>query len=164
MNRNYTSSQYLSLIDYARSVMPDLVLTSDVIVGFPGETDEEFEDTLKLVEQVRYDALFTFIYSPRTGTPAAELPDPATRQEKQVRFDRLLELQNRISQEKHSAYVGRTLRVLIDGLDGDCLTARTDGGRLVRLPGDPSKIGTFQKVRITDSTTWSLVGTLEEAE
>jgi tRNA-2-methylthio-N6-dimethylallyladenosine synthase len=164
MNRNYTSSQYLSLIDYARSVMPDLVLTSDVIVGFPGETDEEFEDTLKLVEQVRYDALFTFIYSPRTGTPAAELPDPATRQEKQVRFDRLLELQNRISQEKHSAYVGKTLRVLIDGLDGDCLTARTDGGRLVRLPGDPSKIGTFQKVRITDSTTWSLVGTLEEAE
>jgi tRNA-2-methylthio-N6-dimethylallyladenosine synthase len=164
MNRNYTSSQYLSLIDYARSVMPDLVLTSDVIVGFPGETDEEFEDTLKLVEQVRYDALFTFIYSPRTGTPAAELPDPATRQEKQVRFDRLLELQNRISQEKHSAYVGKTLRVLIDGLDGDCLTARTDGGRLVRLPGDPGRIGTFQKVRITDSTTWSLVGTLEEAE
>jgi tRNA-2-methylthio-N6-dimethylallyladenosine synthase len=164
MNRNYTSSQYLALIDYARSVMPDLVLTSDVIVGFPGETDEEFEDTLKLVEQVRYDALFTFIYSPRTGTPAAELPDPATRQEKQVRFDRLLELQNRISQEKHSAYVGKTVTVLIDGSDGETLTARTDGGRLVRLPGDPSMIGTFQKVRITDSTTWSLVGTLEEAE
>ena len=75
--------------------MPDIVLTSDVIVGFPGETDEEFEDTLRLVEKVRYDALFTFIFSPRSGTPAAEMPDPYTRAQKQQRFDRLLELQNR---------------------------------------------------------------------
>ena len=164
MNRSYTSGQYLELVDYARKVMPDIVLTSDVIVGFPGETDEEFEDTLRLVERVRYDALFTFIFSPRSGTPAADMPDPFTREQKQKRFDRLLELQNRISQEKHSAYVGKTMRVLVDGVDGDQLTARTDGGRLVRMPGDPQIVGSFRQVRIVDSTTWSLVGQMEEAE
>ena len=164
MNRHYTAESYLGLIDYARSVMPEIVLTSDVIVGFPGETDEEFEDTLKLVEQVGFDALFTFIYSPREGTPAAEMPDPFTREQKQMRFDRLLELQNRISQEKHNAYVGRVFRVLIDGSDGEFLTARTDGGRLVRLTGDGSLIGTFRNVVITGNTTWSLVGEIEEDE
>ena len=164
MNRHYNSAQYLELVDYARKVMPDIVLTSDVIVGFPGETDEEFEDTLRLVEKVRYDALFTFIFSPRSGTPAAEMPDPYTRAQKQQRFDRLLELQNRISQEKHKDYVGKTMRVLVDGQDGDQLTARTDGGRLVRMPGDPAWIGTFRQVRIVDSTTWSLVGEIEEAQ
>ena len=160
MNRGYTAEKYLGLIDYARSVMPEIVLTSDVIVGFPGETQAEFEDTLRLVERVGYDALFTFIYSPREGTPAASYPDPVSRQEKQVWFDRLLELQNRISAEKHSAYVGRTFRVLIDGADGEMLTARTDGGRLVRLPGTADMIGTFQNVTITGNTTWSLVGEL----
>ena len=162
MNRRYTAQQYLSLVEYARQVMPEIVLTSDVIVGFPGETDQEFEDTLKLVETVGFDALFTFIFSPREGTPAAKMPDPFTRQEKQARFDRLLELQNRISQEKHNAYVGRTLRVLVDGADGEYLTARTDGGRLVRLKGDEGKIGTFQYVTITGNTTWSLVGEIKE--
>jgi tRNA-2-methylthio-N6-dimethylallyladenosine synthase len=162
MNRRYTAEHYLSQIAYARKVMPEIVLTSDVIVGFPGETDEEFEDTLKLVETVGYDALFTFIFSPRTGTPAAEMPDPFTREEKQARFDRLLALQNRISQEKHSAYVGKTLRVLVDGMDGTQLTGRTDGGRLVRMEGTPDKIGAFLPVTITDSTTWSLVGTIKE--
>ena len=163
MNRRYTAAQYLELVDYARSKMPDLVLTSDVIVGFPGETDEEFEDTLKLVERVKYDALFTFIYSPREGTPAAKMPDPYTRQQKQARFDRLLELQNRISQEKHNAYVGKTFTVLIDGVDGEDLTARTDGGRLVRLKGTEDMIGTFRRVTVTGNTTWSLVGQIEEA-
>jgi tRNA-2-methylthio-N6-dimethylallyladenosine synthase len=162
MNRRYTAAQYLELVDYGRSVMPDLVLTSDVIVGFPGETEAEFEDTLRLIERVRYDALFTFIYSPRKGTPAAELPDPFSREEKQVWFDRLVDAQNRISEEKHAAYVGQTHRCLIDGRDGDVLTARTSGGRLVRLAGDDSLIGTFQKIRITDSNTWSLTGELAE--
>ena len=118
-----------------RALMPDLVLTSDVIVGFPGETEEEFEDTIKLIERVRYDALFTFIFSPRGGTPAAKMDDPTPKEEKNRRFDRLCDVQNRISQEIHAAYVGKTLRVLIDGRDGDLLTARTEGGRLVRLPG-----------------------------
>lgn len=160
MNRRYTAAQYLALTDYARSVMPNLVLTSDVIVGFPGETDEEFEDTLTLIERVRYDALFTFIYSPRTGTPAAELPDPATKQDKGRRFDRLVETQNRISEEIHAAYEGKTVRVLVDGQEEDQLTARTEGGRLVRFAADPLLIGQFVDVTITGHTTWSLVGTL----
>jgi len=162
MNRRYTSAQYRALVDYGRSVMPELVLTSDVIVGFPGETDEEFEDTLKLIEDVRYDALFTFIYSPRKGTPAAEMPDPATKADKNRRFDRLVDAQNRISAEIHQAYIGKTVRVLVDGKDGDQLTARTEGGRLVRFPGSDELIGQFALVEITDNTTWSLVGRIPE--
>ena len=158
MNRRYTAAQYLELVDYGRSLMPELVLTSDVIVGFPGETEAEFEDTLKLIERVRYDALFTFIYSPRAGTPAASMDDPTPRAQKNQRFDRLCALQNRISEEKHRAYIGKTLRVLVDGRDGDKLTARTDGGRLVRLDGGDELIGQFLNVTVTDSTTWSLVG------
>jgi len=162
MNRRYTAAQYLQLVDYGRSVMPGLVLTSDVIVGFPGETEEEFEDTITLIERVRYDALFTFIYSPRKGTPAAEMPDPTTRAEKNRRFDKLVDTQNRISQEIHRAYVGNVMRVLVDGKDGEQLTARTEGGRLVRFAGDDSLIGQFALVEITDCTTWSLVGRLPE--
>ena len=160
MNRHYNRQQYLELVDYARKVMPELVLTSDVIVGFPGETEAEFEETLTLIRQVRYDALFTFIYSPRPGTPAASLPDPATRQEKNRWFDRLCTAQNEISEEKHRAYVGKTLEVLVDGTDGDLLTARTGGGRLVRLAGDPGLIGRFCRVHIDGATTWSLTGAL----
>ena len=163
MNRGYTAEKYLGLVAAARAAMPDLVLTSDVIVGFPGETEAEFEDTLRLVETVGFDALFTFIYSPRAGTPAAEMPDPFSRQEKQVWFDRLLALQNRISQERHSAYVGKRIRVLVDGTEGGALTARTGGGRLVRLQGPSSLVGSFRDVTITGSTTWSLTGTIEEA-
>ncbi len=158
MNRRYTAAQYLELVDYGRSLMPELVLTSDVIVGFPGETEAEFEDTLKLIERVRYDALFTFIFSPRAGTPAASMDDPTPRAEKNQRFDRLCALQNRISEEKHREYVGKTLRVLVDGRDGDKLTARTDGGRLVRLDGGDELIGQFLNVTVTGSTTWSLYG------
>ncbi|MCI6647895.1 MAG: tRNA (N6-isopentenyl adenosine(37)-C2)-methylthiotransferase MiaB, partial [Oscillospiraceae bacterium] len=138
MNRHYDRAKYLEKVALARQYMPDLVLTTDIIVGFPGETDEEFEDTLSLVAEVGYDSMFTFIFSPRKGTPAYDMPDPYTRQQKQVRFDRLLELANTISAEKHKAYEGRTLRVLIDGTSdsqGYNLSARTDGGRLVHLQG-----------------------------
>ena len=145
--------------------MPDIVLTSDVIVGFPGETDDEFEDTLRLIERVRFDALFTFIYSPRAGTPAANMPDPVPREQKQRNFDRLVAAQNRISDERHAAYVGQTLRCLIDGVDEQdpsLLTARTDGNRLVRLPGDAALVGSFRPVTITASGTWSLSGRLAD--
>ena len=145
---------------YAKSVMPELVLTSDVIVGFPGETAEEFEDTISLIEQVRYDSLFTFIFSPRPGTPAAKMEDPTPNEEKNRRFDRLCAVQNGISEEIHSSYIGKVFRCLIDGTDKEYLTARTEGGRLVRLMGDQSLIGTFQPVEITGSTTWSLTGNL----
>ena len=163
MNRHYDSAQYLSLVDYGRSLMPGLVLTSDVIVGFPGETEEEFEDTIRLIETVRYDALFTFIFSPRNGTPAAKMEDPTPKEEKNRRFDRLCEVQNRISQEIHSAYIGKTMKVLVDGRDGEQLTARTEGGRLVRFAGDDSLIGQFLNVTITGCTTWSLVGSVDAA-
>ena len=163
MNRHYDRAKYLEEVALARQYMPDLVLTTDIIVGFPGETDEEFEDTLSLVAEVGYDSMFTFIFSPRKGTPAYDMPDPYTRQQKQVRFDRLLELANTISAEKHKAYEGRTLRVLIDGTSdsqGYNLSARTDGGRLVHLQGDPSLIGRFAEVKITGSNTWALYGEL----
>jgi tRNA-2-methylthio-N6-dimethylallyladenosine synthase len=164
MNRHYDRATYLDLVRYARAVMPEIVLTSDVIVGFPGETEKEFEETLSLVQEVEFDALFTFIYSPRPGTPAAELPDEISRAEKQRWFDRLLDTQNEISAKKHAAYVGKSYRVLVDGKSGDerwPLSARTDGGRLVHLTGDEGAIGTFQTARILDSNTWALFGTLE---
>ncbi len=157
MNRGYTAEEYLEKAELARRYMPDLVMTSDVIVGFPGETSEEFEDTLRLVEKVRFDALFTFIYSRRPGTPAAEMPDPASREEKQRNFERLVSLQNKISAEKHAAYTGRTLRVLIDSMGEEGPCGRTDGGRLVRVKGDVSP-GDFADVEITGSNTWALYG------
>ncbi len=160
MNRHYDRETYLQKVRYAKAVMPELVLTSDVIVGFPGETEEEFEETLSLIEQVRYDALFTFIFSPRPGTPAAEMEDPTPKEEKNRRFDRLCALQNAISEEIHAAYVGKEMRCLIDGREGEYLTARTEGGRLVRLSGGDELIGTYQNITITASTTWSLTGTL----
>ena len=161
MNRGYTAAQYLEKVELARRYMPDLALTTDIIVGFPGETDAEFEDTLRLVEQVRYDSMFTFIYSPRVGTKAASMPDPMSRAEKQKNFDRLIELSNRISGEKHAAWVGKTARVLVDGENRDeeyPLTSRTRTGRLVHLKGEPSLIGQFIDAKITGSTTWALFG------
>ena len=163
MNRHYDREKYLERVAYAKSVMPDLVLTSDVIVGFPGETEEEFEETISLIEQVRYDALFTFIFSPRTGTPAASMEDPTPKSEKNRRFDRLCNVQNAISEEIHQNYVGKCLRCLVDGTDSDLLTARTEGGRLVRFEGCSDLIGTYQNINITGSTTWSLTGTLADS-
>ena len=164
MNRHYDREKYLELVNYAKSVMPDLVLTSDVIVGFPGETEEEFEQTISLIQQVHYDSLFTFIFSPRVGTPAASMDDPTPKEEKNRRFDRLCNIQNAISEEIHSAYIGKTLRCLIDGTDGDLLTARTEGGRLIRLNGDPELVGSFAQITITGATTWSLTGSLAGKE
>ena len=160
MNRHYDREKYLEAVNYAKSVMPDLVLTSDVIVGFPGETEEEFEETISLIQQVHYDALFTFIFSPRTGTPAASMDDPTPKEEKNRRFDRLCAVQNAISEQIHQTYIGKTLRCLVDGQDKELLTARTEGGRLVRFAGCSSLIGTFQNITITGATTWSLTGDL----
>jgi len=164
MNRGYTQAEYLDKVATARRLMPDIVITSDVIVGFPGETEEEFEDTLRLVEEARFDAMFTFIYSKRPGTPAAKLPDSVSRDEKQVRFDRLLELQNGISDEKHLRYVGRTVRVLVDEESHDeryPLKARTNGGRLVHLHGGTELLGHFIDAKITICNSWALFGEVE---
>ena len=167
MNRHYTREKYIAQVALARQYMPDLVLTTDIIVGFPGETDEEFEDTISLCEEVRFDAMFTFIYSKRVGTPAASMPDPFTREQKQQHFDRLTVVANTISAEKHAAYIGTEQRVLIDGetgRDAYNLSARTNGGRLVHLQGDPSLIGQFCTVTITDGNTWALYGTLSTGD
>ena len=163
MNRRHTREEYLAKVAALKKLIPDIVLTSDVIVGFPGETTGEFEDTLKVLEEVRYDALFTFIYSPRVGTPAASMPDPMSREEKLANFNRLTALQDKISEEKHAEYIGKTLRCLIDGVSEDekfDLTARTPGNRLVRLTGDKAAVGQFRDVKITDANKWSLFGEL----
>ncbi len=163
MNRRHTREQYLEKIKALKALIPDIVLTSDVIVGFPGETAEEFEDTLRVLEEVRFDALFTFIFSPRQGTPAAEMDDPMPREEKLANFNRLTALQDQISEEKHAAYVGKTVRCLLDGLSDDeryDLTARTPGNRLVRVVGDPAALGQFRDVKITGANKWSLFGEL----
>ena len=163
MNRRHTRAEYLEKIRALRALVPDITLTSDIIVGFPGETTEEFEDTLRVLEEVRFDALFTFIFSPRPGTPAAEMDDPMPREEKLANFNRLTALQDAISEEKHAAYIGKTVRCLLDGLSDDQrydLTARTPGNRLVRVVGDPAALGQFRDVKITGANKWSLFGEL----
>ena len=164
MNRRYTREKYMDLIRYARERMPDIVLTSDVIIGFPGETETEAMDTVSLVQEIGFDALFTFIYSPRPGTRAAEMPDPVTREKKQKWFDKLLEVQNAMSAQHHAAYMGKTVRVLVDGRSGDeeyPLSARTEGNHLVRLKGGEELIGQFARAEITGSNTWALYGKAE---
>ena len=149
MNRHYDRATYLDKVKRLRQAVPGIVLTSDII------------------EEVRYDALFTFIYSPREGTPGAKMPDPMPMEEKKANFMRLVEAQNAISAQKHAAYVGKTIRCLIDGKSdeaGCALTARTPGNRLVRVEaGDERLIGTFQDIEITSANTWSLWGKLTQA-
>ena len=162
MNRHYDSAAYLSLIDYMRGKIPDIALSTDIIVGFPGETEEDFEDTLKMLEKVRFDAFFSFIYSPRKGTPAAEM-EQIPEQVKNDRFRRLLEVQNRISLEKNREYIGKTERVLVEGVsktDPGMMTGRNEKNRLVHFSGDTSLTGCFADVRITSADTYSLRGEL----
>ncbi len=165
MNRGYTRERYLELIAALRRRIPDIVLTSDVIVGFPGESRPEFLETLSLMREVEFDALFTFQFSPRKGTPAEKLSDPVPKEEKSAWFQELLEVQNEISAKKHRSYIGKTLSCLIDG-EGEkvgFLTARTPGGRLVHLQGPPALIGQTRNIKIESANTWALIGTLEGA-
>jgi tRNA-2-methylthio-N6-dimethylallyladenosine synthase len=161
MNRHYTREKYLSLVETARRYIPELLLTTDIIVGFPGETEADFLDTLRLTEEVRFDSMFTFIYSRRPGTPAAALEPNASREEIQTRFDRLVDSANAVSAELHKAQEGKTFTVLIDGesAHGEYnLSSRTAGGRLVHLKGDPALVGQFRDVKIIGSNTYALFG------
>ena len=158
MNRNYTAERYLELVDTARRLMPDISLTSDVIVGFPGETAEQFEDTLELVRRVRFTSLFTFIYSKRKGTPAAEMPDPVTAEEKVIRMQRLLALQDGIAAERCASSVGRTFRVLAEGSENGLLSCRTSGNVIITVDGDASLEGTFFNAKVTAARNWTLSG------
>ncbi len=161
MNRGYTADHYRGLIAYAREKMPDITLSSDIIVGFPGETEEDFEQTRKLVEEVGFDMLFTFLYSKRSGTPAAKMEDDTPHAVKQARFERLLKTQDACVQARQDAYAGKRLRVLVDGHSKGTaypLTARTEGGLLVCCAGDNLEIGTFAEVEIEKTSLRCLFG------
>lgn len=162
MNRHYDREKYLSLIDYAYELMPELSITSDIIVGFPGETYEEFCDTLSLVEKVKYTSLFTFIFSPRKGTKAYDMPDPVSRQEKGVWFKQLTDLQEKIAGERTAGMKGRVYRVLVEEKakpDG-FLSGRTQGNVIIEFEGDESLIGNFADVIVTNPKTWVVYGEL----
>ena len=165
MNRHYNREQYMELINYAKAKIPDLSFTSDIIVGFPTETEEDFKGTIDLIKEVEYDSLFTFIYSKRVGTKAAEMEDPITNKEKSERFQYLLDVQKDIGVEKYKKYVGKTVRVLVDG-EGksgeDYLTGRTDNFIIVDFKGDKSLIGQFVDVEITQALNWALLGKICE--
>ena len=160
MNRHYDREKYLSLIDYAYNVMPELSITSDVIVGFPGETYEEFCDTLSLIEKVKYTSLFTFIFSARPGTKAYSMPDPVSREEKGKWFKELTDLQERIAGERTANMKGKTYRVLVEGTaKGEgMLSGRTGGNIIIEFPGDKSLIGEFIDVTVTNPRTWIVYG------
>jgi len=151
MRRGYTSEDYKRLISAARERMPDITLSSDVIVGFPGETEKDFEDTLALIKEVQFDVLFTFLYSPRTGTPAAEYEDVIPPEEKKSRFRTLLNVQDEIVSERQNAYQGKCLRLLVDGMSGDIeypYSARTNGNLFVCVRGEGVVIGSFIQAEI----------------
>lgn len=168
MNRSYTREKYLSLINYAKELMGDeLSITSDIIVGFPGETYEEFCDTLSLVEEIKATSLFTFIYSPRVGTPAAEMDDPVPYEEKSKWMRELLALQERISGEQMALHRGKTFKCFVygKGKQGDnYLAARTDGNLIIEFVGDERLIGSFQKIKVTEPLTYVMLGELERKE
>lgn len=160
MNRHYNRESYLELIDYAYKLMPDLSITSDVIVGFPGETYEQFKDTLSLVEKVRYSTLFTFIFSAREGTKAFSMPDPVSRKEKGKWFKELTDLQEKIAGEKNSACKDKIYRVLVDSYctDTNKLTGKTEGSINIAFEGDESLVGSFVNVKATNPRTWVING------
>lgn len=163
MNRRYSREQYLELVRYARKVMPDLSMTSDVIVGFPGETYEEFRDTVTLIEDVKFTSLYTFIYSPRPGTKAAEMPDPVSREEKGRWFKELTDTQERIAGERTALMKGKVYRVLCEGYARDgVLNGRTQGNVMIEFPEIEGRdvLGQFCDVLVTDPLTWIVRGEL----
>ncbi len=165
MNRCYTREKYLELINYAKQLMGDeLSITSDIIVGFPGETYEEFKDTLSLVEEIKATSLFTFIYSPRVGTPAAEMDDPVSYDDKSKWLRELLALQEKISESQMALHKGKTFKCFVYGkgkLDDNYLAARTDGNLIIEFEGDEGLIGTFQKIKVTEPLTYVMKGEIE---
>ena len=162
MNRHYTREKYLDIVNYAKSKIPDVSLTSDVIVGFPGETREDFEQTLSLIREVGFTSLFTFIFSPRKGTPAATMDDPVSDEEKGSWFRELLAVQEEIAAERCSSMVGRIEKVLVEekSKTEGRLCGRTSGNIIVEFDGDDSLIGDFRNVKITQARNWILTGEL----
>ena len=165
MNRRYTKEHYLSLIEYARQKMPDVTFTTDIIVGFPGETYEDFQQTMQLCCQVRYQCMFTFIFSPRPGTRAALLDDPVPYKEKTRWLNELIALQHTISEEDNRAMEGRVLRVLVEHPSEHregWMTGRCENGMLVQFPSTEQRVGTFCQVRIIKGLRSEYEGELAE--
>ena len=163
MNRRYTREKYLGLLEYAYSLMPELSVTSDVIVGFPGETYEEFCETVTLVEQANFTSMFTFIFSSREGTKAASMPDPVSREEKGKWFKELLDAQEKVAAKRTASMVGKTYRVLCESVSkGGLIEGRTQGNIIIEFPADTSVIGSFRDVKVTESLTWILRGELAD--
>ena len=163
MNRRYTREKYLSIIDKVKKEIPNITLTTDIIVGFPTETTEDFKQTLEVLKYVRYDSIFSFIYSRREGTPAAKLDFVLSDEEIHKNFDELLEVQNEICKEKNLEYEGRTETVLVDGAsktDSSLMSGRTDGGKIVNFKGSKDLQGQYVDVKIVRAKQWSLEGEL----
>ena len=161
MNRRYTREDYLSLVEKIKAEIPDIALTSDVIVGFPTETQEDFEDTLDLIKKVGFDMLFTFIFSKRKNTPAYDMPMTLSKERVKKNFDRLVETQTEISNIKNQPYLNKIKAVLAEGpskSNKSALTGRTEEGKIVNFAGGKELIGTVVPVRITKAGTWSLEG------
>ena len=164
MNRGYTSAEYLKLVEMVRKHVPHATLTTDIIVGFPGETEEDFQGTLNAVREASYDAAYTFLYSKRTGTPASEYDAPVPLAIKKERFNRLLELQNQISLAKNQQYPGKRVEVICEGTSKNSentLTGRTRGNKIVlwdKTPGRDIAIGELVDVDIKQAQTWLLKG------
>ena len=164
MNRRYTKEGYLSLVEKIRSRIPDMSLTTDIIVGFPGETEEDFQDTLDVVRKARFDSAFTFIYSKRTGTPAAAMENQVPEDVVKDRFDRLLQTVEEISREESGRDTGKTLEVLVEGPDEGregWLTGRLSNNILVHFPGDQALIGKLAMVKLLSSKGFYYLGELE---
>ena len=161
MNRHYTREYYMSLVNKIKKEIPDVSLTTDIIVGFPGETEEDFLDTLELVKEVQYDSAFTFIYSRRNNTPADMMLDQVSEEDKHHRFNRLVEAVNAGVIAKNKAYDGKIVEVLVEGTsknDESKLSGRTRNGRLVNFTGDNVKVGDIVNVKVTKAQNFSLVG------
>ena len=163
MNRKYTREYYLEIVEKVRQAVPGISLTTDIMVGFPGESDADFADTLSLVEEVGFDSAFTFIYSLRKGTPATEMADQVPEEVKKERIYQLIDLQNKISLKRNQALVGSEVEVLVEGAsksDSHMLTGKTRTAKTVLFPGSQDLIGELVKVKIVEAQTWSLVGEL----
>ena len=166
MNRHYTKEQYLELVKKIRAAVPDIALTTDIIVGFPGETEEDFLETMEVVKEVQYDSAFTFIYSKRTGTRAASMPDQVPEDVIKDRFDRLLKEVQTISSEKAEQYEGKVMPVLAEEMDDQkegYVTGRLDNNSIVHFPGDSSMIGNIYNVRLDECKGFYYMGELADA-
>ena len=161
MNRRYTKEHYLELVEKLRARIPDVAITTDIIVGFPGETEEDFLETLDVVKTVRYDSAFTFIYSKRTGTPAAQYPDQVPEEIVKDRFDRLLALVQETGREQISRFEGQTLPVLAEHVntqDASLVTGRLANNLIVHFPGDASLIGQIVPVTLIECKGFYFMG------